>query len=302
MTGTFIISIDCEGKWGMADHMGPQYDYITEESLDRVYRMIVDAFAHFGIKATFAFVGAFTLSAEERVAHENLFVDVQYKGSNWLSDFRRAASSGSLDGWFCPNGFAMAKAGGHEIACHGFSHIPFDDPNISQQTMEADVEAALKVAAEKGVRFDTFVFPRNRVGHTNILKAQNFVAYRGAMPTTSRFASLAGEANIYQCSQPHGTPHNGLLEIPTGYFLNWRRGIRACIPKRISRMRWASILDNAVRNDELAHLYFHPHNLINGPESFDLLVDVLRAVCERRDAGSIIVETQAEYAHSRLQL
>ena len=62
----FIISLDCEGKWGFADRIGPSHDQVlTHQNLHKAYDSILRTLVDYNLKATFAFVAAFTLSEQD---------------------------------------------------------------------------------------------------------------------------------------------------------------------------------------------------------------------------------------------
>ena len=300
MRGTFILSLDCEGKWGMADTIDPSYDFINQQSLVRVYADLLELLKSHDMLATFAFVGAFTLTEQERSAFADAFEDVQYRGANWLRKFREAQASGHLDGWFCPEAHDMAKAAGHEIGSHGFLHLPFDDAATPDARLFADVGAAVKAARHKGVKLETFVFPRNLVGRVSALTEHGFTGFRGTL-RQSRLVSLAKELAVSAAAQPQGVVENGLTVIPPGHFFNWRVGLRKRVPKAATAQRWRSMLQSASRSGGVVHLWLHPHNIISGPETMDVLRDVLASAARMRDAGEIEIVTQAQYARRALK-
>ena len=126
MSATFIISFDCEGKWGVADHLD---DFLranlTNTNLNLAYEKIIALLERWDIKATFAFVGAFTMSIDEYYAKQEWFSDVLVNGKSWLLPFRQEAASQNFDGWFNPRPFEkVTQSGRHEIASHGFTHVP----------------------------------------------------------------------------------------------------------------------------------------------------------------------------------
>jgi hypothetical protein len=295
MTGTMIISLDCEGKWGMADHIGPAHDFITERSLTKAYQDIVRIFGRFEIAATFAFVSAFILDQSQRREFDYYLQDVNYRGENWLRCFRAAEKSGSLDGWFCPQALEIAIEAGHEIASHGFSHLPFDDPTIGISHIERELEGVQRVADEKGLTLTTFVFPRNTVNHIDSLKSAGFLGYRNRLQRSNRLASLACEFNINEPSQKEVQLPGSLISIEPGYFFNWRSGFRKIVPPAITFYRWKSILDDAASSGRVAHLWLHPHNLISAPSTADVLESVLAYAAKLRDSGKLEIKTQHEH-------
>ena len=66
MPGTFIISLDCEGKWGIADRDNRiESGFITRSALIRAYESLLRVLSVYEASATFAFVMALTLTKNE---------------------------------------------------------------------------------------------------------------------------------------------------------------------------------------------------------------------------------------------
>src|SRR5215207_4853114 len=141
MPGTFIISLDCEGKWGMADRISELHDrVITREALVAAYEKICGLLTAREIPASFAFVMAFVLTEEERGEFAKALSDVTVDGANWMRHYRAAEMTGNLDGWFCPEALDIVrKDARHEIACHGFRHLPLRGGGLSRADAEAEV-------------------------------------------------------------------------------------------------------------------------------------------------------------------
>ena len=300
-----IISLDCEGKWGMADKIGPhQETFLTDEALERVYRTLIDLFDRYAIPATFAFVMAFTLDDAERRSYAGLLRDVPISGINWLVNYRKAQERGNLSGWHQPRSFDLVRKNDrHEIACHGFSHLPLDEEKTGEDDARLELEAASEIARLKGVRLETFVYPRNQVGFVGLLRQHGYLGYRERLPlpggTLGRVASIASEFNIFEKGQPSvSSVDGGPIPIPAGYFFNWRFGARRRVPKEVTVRRWRGIMRRASEGGEIAHLWFHPHNIITGPETFNVLEQVLRHATKLRDAGRLAIVTQAEYCRT----
>jgi hypothetical protein len=302
MPGRFIISLDCEGKWGMADRLnGHHHRHLTHASLRGVYHRLVDLFARYEVPATFAFVSAFILTEAERHRYADLFRDVSVNGMNWLRLYREAEATGELDGWFCPEALDLvAERPEHEIASHGFCHIPLQEGTIGIEDADAEVRSSSQISRDKGIRLQTFVFPRNLVGHTDSLVRHGFTGYRQAPPgpggTRGRIGSLVTEFVVRTPAQerPVGEGYT-LVPVPSGYFLNWRHGFRRCVPPAITVRRWSHILRDAAASGRVAHLFLHPHNLLDGPGTESTLEQIVAAAARLRDQGHIEIMTQARY-------
>jgi hypothetical protein len=306
MSGTFMISLDCEGKWGIADrNRRIESGFITRSALIRAYESLVKTLSTYEMSATFAFVMALTLRKDELSEWLPRLTDVQVDGMNWMRNFRVAEATGNLDGWFCPEAFDFVRGSGvHEISCHGFRHVPLGNCEVTGEEASYELRSATELAKRKGVDLKTFVFPRNHVGHLGLLADQGYIGFRNAHNVVGRhgrLGNLARELNVLEGSQDPEPSSFGLVSIPGGYFLNWRHGLRRAIPEAVTLMRWRSILDDAVANDRVALLYLHPHNLIDGPSTLKLFDGVLQIASKLRECKGLAIVTQAEYCEARIQ-
>jgi hypothetical protein len=110
---TCLISFDCEGKWGIADWVSAdQHEYFRHDRLTGVYEQLVQLLARYELKATFAFVGAFTLSPElYREQIERYFPDWDNTAVNpWIAAFKREMAQGIVDGWLNADAFNVVAA------------------------------------------------------------------------------------------------------------------------------------------------------------------------------------------------
>lgn len=300
MAGCFIISFDCEGKWGMADHLtDTHHRLLTDESLAKVYRDLVAMLARHQIPATFAFVMAFLLDeAERRIFAEELVV--LDDGDRWMVDVGRGQAAGS-QGWFQPAALTAVRAAGvHEIACHGFCHRSLGEGELSIEEARREFRLAERVARLKDIRLQTLVFPRNRVGNLQAVRDQGYVGYRLRQPLKGRvpakLANLAQELNMFPTAEDAAVPApGGLVAIPHGYFFNWRYGNRRLVPPAITVRRWRNLLDRAANEGKVAHLWLHPHNFITGPSTWQPFEAVLAHAQKLFQQGRLELLTQADY-------
>lgn len=300
MGGKFLLSFDCEGKWGMADRLNRHHHRcLTKENLVSTYESILEDLSEFDIPATFAFVMAFTLDESERRDWMIRLSDVDVGGKNWMQGFRQAEASGDFDGWFCPEAFEMvASDSRHEVGCHGFRHAIMSETSIDLNSANIELSESIEIAKMKGIRLRTFVFPRNQTGYLNLLRREGFVGYRDGVSkrgTMGRVWNLAKEFDVRSISQENGVFDDGMVRIPSGFFLNWRHGVRRIVPKSISLARWKSMLRNACMNNGVVHMYLHPHNFIDGPRTRQVFRDVLSQIRLLRDAGNLETMNQFEY-------
>lgn len=292
----------------MADELTPYHHHVlTDQALRDVYSRLLRLLGQYEIAATFAFVMAFTLTPEERRALENVLGEDRNPNDPWLTHYWAALKAGQSQGWHVPEAFeAVAANDRHEIACHGFSHRPLGDNSISAKGAEADFECALAVAERKGVALETVVFPRNEVGHVDLLPKLGFMGYREALRRPSgrfgRALHLASEFDVRPPSQRHSSKPNGgeAVRIPPGYFLNWPFGPRKLVPDGVTIRRWRNLLRRTADEGTVAHLWLHPHNLITSARSGPLLETILGDVADLQQKGKLKVMTQTQYCQAVL--
>ncbi|MFL6727006.1 MAG: hypothetical protein ACJ8FS_10910 [Sphingomicrobium sp.] len=301
----FIISLDCEGKWGMADNLKPyHHEYLTDAALARAYERLVRLLGGYQVPATFAFVMAFVLTPEEREQFSSDLVGDD--PDPWLLAYREQTKSGHSQGWHVPAALDIVRAAtpSHEIACHSFCHRPLGDRSISAGGANAELGAAKAVGRLKSLSLETFVFPRNEVGHLAELRAHGFIGYRERLRRPKgrlgRALSLAEELNLWAPSQQQSTIADGIVPIPSGRFLNWRFGARSLVPTIATVRRWRHQLRDAVANGGVVHLWLHPHNLITAPATESLLQRVLAEVADMRDSGQLRIVTQRDYCRETI--
>jgi peptidoglycan/xylan/chitin deacetylase (PgdA/CDA1 family) len=274
---------------------------LTGDRLLRAYREILALLERWEIGATFAFVMAFALSEEELRSRPELLETGDRRKEAWLAPFRAEAAAGRIDGWLLPEALEAVRATGrHEVACHGFTHLPLQDDRAPRSVVREELERALLVARAKGVTLETLVFPDNAVGHVDLLARCGFRGYRDRLARPGgalrRPLALVEEFRVRTPAQAHAARQGrGALAIPSGYFLNWRAGLRRAVPSSVTLARWRHILLDAVRQGKVAHLWLHPHNVIDGRGTLQLLDGILEMVAGHRARGELEVLSQAAY-------
>ncbi|MFC3958313.1 polysaccharide deacetylase family protein [Halovivax cerinus] len=183
----------------------------------------------------------------------------------------------------------------HELAAHSFSHVLFGDDETTPAIARAECRRSKAVAAEWGLDFDSFVFPRNDVGHRDALAETGFSVYRGrtSLPegASSVLSTLARDESLLV--EPQLDRH-GLVDVPASVFLF---GFEGAIRRAAQRI-WSDPMvelarrgiDQAAASDGLFHLWLHPNNLTT-PADVDRLERVLEHVTHRRADGQLRVET-----------
>jgi peptidoglycan/xylan/chitin deacetylase (PgdA/CDA1 family) len=291
--GKFILSFDCEGKWGVADVLTARHQRdLSTGRLFWAYREILRVLEEFDLPATFAFVGAFTQSPRDFASIRPRIEALSGPAQAYLAPALRDIDGGAA-GWHGHDLLASVVDSrvGHEVALHGVTHVPW----TSMDEATAEAEIALVHDLQGPIRYSrTFVYPRNLVAHVGILARHDFVGFRTARAQRSRAASLLSEFNLFEAPQKPESPGD-IVHIPSGFFLNWRSGLRRLVPPAVTSMRVERLLRAAADRGGVVHYWLHPENIASAPSTIELLRALAREVALSRDAGDCEVMTQLGY-------
>lgn len=294
---TFIVSFDCEGKWGAADHLTPRHHQIlTNERLAEAYRTLTDILAAHDLRATFAFVGLLILSPDEQEMCRSWFEGLPAAGRQWASAYEEARRRGTLDGWSAPELLDIVRrGGGHEVGSHGFSHLVIDEAALGRDDLRYELSGLRLLSSVKGLSVTTLVYPRNVKGYVDELPSAGLLGFRDSIPTTGSAAvSFSRELRVFERAEHHASL-NRPVAIPGGAFLNWRARLRKRIPVGVTVQRWTSALRNAIETRRVVHLWSHPHNFIDGDSQAELFDRILSVAARYVREGRMENLTQEEY-------
>lgn len=294
MVARFILSLDCEGKWGVADHLTPAHKVsLSDARLRKAYESILALLEEFEIQATFAFVGAFSLSPSQIRRLSAEFIEFSREVPGYLEHAIADMEVGTKEGWSGEWAVQAVRCSRvrHEIALHGATHIPWDWPGMTLELARKELSWIYEARAPILAETTTFVFPRNACRFPWLLDEFGLAGFRRARSRSGALRSLISEFNLFE--KPEAVAGVGRpLGIPAGFFVNWQKGVRRLVPARVSRARARLLLERASRTGETVHYWTHPENIASAPATLSLLRGILEAVVEMRDKGLCEVVTQ----------
>jgi hypothetical protein len=285
--GAFCISIDVELAWGIWDRPSPHYFARCAERELEIVAAILALFETYNIRATWAIVSRLLDRAEPAPV---------------------ASEYGSRI-WFAPEVVERIRESTptQEIGSHSYSHVYFDA--AAREQIRAELEAAREVHARNELEFSSFVFPRNLLGHLDLVAASGIKVFRstdiGWHIDARRFGRLAGRiANLGDKLVPippttvvpkrHA---NGMVELPTSMLFLGRSGVRRLVHPAVTVWKAKLGLAAARERGETFHLWFHPSNFYDHTEvQLATLGKILRHAATMRDRGQIEVRTMNTYA------
>lgn len=311
--GTMVLSLDLELCWGRFDKI-PIAVLDAESVQERKHiKQFLALLDRYEIPATWAMVGHLMLDGCSRDrdghAHSEVMSHAQYSwfAKDWYI-YDPCTTVSLAPGWYAPDILEWIRETrvSHEIASHSFAHIIYGDPECSPSVAEADLTAAIETAARKGITFRSFIFPRNKVGHLEILRKLGISAYRGEDTPPTRNVHWIFLKPVNFVKQVLGFPPQpvrpeevlpGLWNVPSNHIFIPRTGVRRILPRTSQARKAKQGIDQAVRTGELYHMWFHPWDLNRDTNAmFSGLEDVFSYARRMREEGVLDILTMGEYA------
>jgi len=211
--GVFLLDIEIELAWGMMT--APSFKLMDKEKAELAARRIRDHLGEvlsllekYRVPVTWDIVGHVILDRCERHSELKLpHADMprpsyrwMEKDWYWFDPCRTLVEDPAYYGRDITDSvirFVSKAAVEHDVGCHSFSHVVFGDENCSERVAQAEVEKCVALLRDNyEIRPSVFIFPRNSVGHLDVLRKSGFNVFRGIIPYAVGYSeSKAGLAN-----------------------------------------------------------------------------------------------------------
>lgn len=286
--GVVVFSADFEMAWAFR-YSKRSASKAFEKGLEERNNVpiILGLFEKYHIPCTWATVGHLMLSKCHKTdgkAHADLPRPAYFENRNWKFssgdwyDHDPVSNVKSDPAWYASDlvDMIIQSPVGHEIGCHTFSHIDMTYKNCPKQLAEAEILACNKLAAEKGLKLKSMVFPGGTFGNFEVLKANGYSCYRKPM--------------AYDVGLPV-KDRTGLWAIPSSLGLdktpyNW--SAKTYINQA------AVFLNQAAKHRMVVHYWFHPS--MNQWYLANVFPVILRMVNQYQLDGKVDVLTMQQVA------
>lgn len=281
--GALVISLDFEMMWGCHERNTPEkYGISNINNVRRAINLMLDVFHKYGVHATFATVGLIMCQNKDDVSNYMPRIKPTYLIKNH-SPFRDSYIDNIEDKYshlyFAPDVIEILKSSeGIEIATHTFSHFFCWDKGQTLEQFESDIDSAKTVANKYGIQLNSIVFPKNQVSkeYLSVCNAKGIDVYRGNAKKffsepKSKFQEIKNRIvrliDAYICIGGMTSIPYREIEIQQHQPINISasRMLRQFIPKlsmfeglRLRRIKKEMLY--AAKNNEMYHLWWHPHN------------------------------------------
>jgi peptidoglycan/xylan/chitin deacetylase (PgdA/CDA1 family) len=309
--GVFTLSLDFELIWGTLDRGAETFRRACETERALVIDRLLALLEEFDVPATWCILGHLFLdSCEPSDGHKHPEIkppSYSRGGRAWFAD--DPCGTEETDPIFYGRSLVekiRACPVPQEIGCHSFSHPIFGDPGCSREAAETELAECVRLARESGLEMRSFAFPRNRVGHLDVLREHGFACYRGPEPTwyelergprtLRRFGHLVDVLTARR--PPVVEPEEalpGLWNLPGSMIYLPMHGPRRFLPVSVRVARARKGLDAAAQSGRVFHLWFHPTNLADEIErAFSGLRRVFEHAASLRAQGRLATMPMSE--------
>lgn len=285
MVGELTISFDFEIGWGDVTN-GRWRDRESRGSYDKmrvVLPELLNVLDRFQCPVTWATVGAMFDEPSNRTLDH-----LPPKAFNVVSDVLATSKASSFDG---RDLFAMVfEREIHEIACHSYSHVPFDYEGVDDQFVRSDLSAFQTVLHRQGLTTDCLVFPENTARFWRAVADCGFTRARTSpsQKFTKRQLNLLDSlvaAPPLQSITP--SPAEGLNAVAGSALFNSGVGKAHRLP--FVYRRAVIGLDRAIESGGTLHLWAHPFNFAEGFGLLDAFGRFLSRAATLRDEGKLVI-------------
>ncbi|MDS0278467.1 polysaccharide deacetylase family protein [Halomicroarcula sp. S1AR25-4] len=268
--GAFVVSLDTELAWGTFD-VGKidRYEPAYREARG-VVEDLCTLFDEYEVPATWAVVAHLL---EDCGGVHAAGPEPTYPWVDGWHDALPCRTGVDRDLWYAPDIVDRIRSCtvDHEIGLHGYTHVLLGESGCHREAAEREVGTAMAVANDHGLDPQSYVFPRNRIGHRDVLADAGIDVYRGRDARWFErwsLPSLARKPPRYLEEALHRTPpsvwpreREGLLELPgSQVFRPYHDGWQWTHPDS-QRRRAVAGLNRAAATGGIFHLRFHPFDL-----------------------------------------
>lgn len=300
MKSVFVLSLDLELLLGSHDHSEKVYRSKKREMKDvrsRIYELI-EILEKYYFRCTWAVVSHLFL--------ERCRGHMDYPDRKWLRrDPRTNIDEDPL--WYGRD--IVTRLLGNpifEIGCHSFSHALFDEIGEDQARYELLKSEQLVKELDPTLKLKSFVFPRNRVGHRQLLSEFGYKAYRSEKATSkslTRFVDYVFPTDVRaRAYAPKPTTlrvdEYGLVEIPSSMFLSNARILKFVSdmpPRNFFRWKIRKGIEKLITDGGVLNFFMHPHDFGKAlpKKDFEYLIELVE---KYRAKGELRVLTMSEVA------
>ena len=281
--GFLVISLDFELLWGVFDKIEYKEKEIYFKNTRKVIPEILDMFSEFKIHSTWATVGMLFNKNWEEWRNNKPEILPNYKNTDLSAyDYGKALNSPETE-FFC---FAkdliqkIQNTPDQEIGTHTYSHYYCLEEGQTLVSFKADLEKSIKLAKQMGIELKSLVFPRNQFNEDYLKVCYDLgIENVRSNPTDWYWKDTQNDSlknKIFRTGDAYLGVNNKSYKLTDLKFENGKplsqKASRLLRPYTSNKFlndlklkRIKSEMTAAAKNNEVYHLWWHPHNFGNNP-------------------------------------
>jgi hypothetical protein len=323
-TGALMISFDFELAWGTRRSARKPDHAAGIERVADVVRGLLDIFERHNISATWATVGHLMITEEQclqgRFNYRQPGPEPEWFDGGWF-DGIPGLDDPTANRYYAPQLVKqIVTCPVHqELASHTFSHVIMADPSCTEEIAQDEFAKCRELGHAWGRQIQSVVFPRNQIGHLEVLERTGHRCFRAANSEWYWFGTVAKppqnplvrkatglvvralrlvDERLAICPPVLPARKVGnLWELPHSMFYPGSAGVSRFSSPNDHWRRGAKGLQKATELGRIFSLYTHPHNFLPNPEPH---LRAFELICEEaarlRDEGSLHIKTMGEVA------
>jgi len=318
-----MLWIDVELAWGKVHRAKIDLPRVERTSIDvrRILDSLLGLLERYQIPVTWSILGHLMLtSCNKNESSGKPHPDMPRPNYTWLNDdwyrYDPCTDIQTDPAWYGKDivsrivRFASESKTTHVIGCHSFSHQLFGDPGCNEKLAKAELKKCIELMEfNYCIAPKIFTFPREYVGHIEVLRELGFAAFRGT-PTKlypclkmertvsnliKTYFSLFTQFMSYYLFYP---PHVVTVENPVPGL--W--SVRAClaynkkplIPLRLVTHKVIQGINRAIQKRRIFSIGMHLRDFCEEQSLLSSFEEVLSYVCRRKEEGVLEVKTMSE--------
>ena len=283
--GIFTISLDFELHWGVYDkkdrNFGVQYFINTRNTIPKM----LELFGKYGIEVTWATVGMLFCENEEewefyKPAHLPSYRNPHISAYQWIKE-----NDLNPQFHFAPDLIRkILETPGQELGSHTYAHYYTLLRGQTPDQFKADLRTAQKIAKDKfGVQLTSLVFPRNHVNQLYLStcietgfeqvrinpsswywqETQNEGLLKKIIRSTDCYLPVTSKKS-YTAQDIYPWENKLWLMPASRLYKPYQKNFAIGNDLKVSRI--FGEMETAAKNNEIYHLWWHPHNFGHAPE------------------------------------
>ena len=295
MAGVFVISLDFELYWGMRDVISVEGYSAHLDGTPKAVEEMLELFKKYETHVTWATMGFLFCKDSKEVKKYAPSILPNYKDDeiNLYSYMEQNPIKSEYH--FAPKSIDLITSyENQEMATHTYSHYYCLEEGQDEESFYEDLKACKKIADVKDIKLTSLIFPRNQYNQSylGVIEKVGITSYRGnergwiyeaaseeekktplkrALRIFDSYINISGYHTYKLEDIVKQTPYN----IPASRFLRpYSAKLSFLDGFRLRRITDA--MTHAAKNNELFHLWWHPHNFgVSTKENIAFLTKIL---------------------------